>query len=245
MTIAFPLLFLSLILLSPTLLKKLIKSTSTAFKRSLPSSGEKIITALLASTAWLGSPHLLASDEISPAVAAGRWRDCGLAWAKEAGLRESQALDIIGKIESGAGPLVGDDLQLMTLIVSVIAVESNFNARVESLAGAIGLMQVTFIGAEEARNYCPALRPTLGESSLALKYILLDPEENVKYGTCLLQFYLQQAQGNVLMALTLYNGGYRQLTRLQKTGTVTTQTRNYVFRVHSKLRQCQLLEGNN
>jgi len=154
-----------------------------------------------------------------------------------------QALKIMEQIELGAHTFVRQDLALMNLIVSLIAVESNFRSGAVSSEGAIGLMQVTFIGAEEARRFCPALRPTLGVSTTALKLILLNPVENVKYGTCLLQFYLQQAHGNVLLALTLYNGGYRQLTRLQKTGTVATETHNYVFRVHSNLRQCQLLEG--
>ena len=92
----------------------------------------------------------------------------------------------------------------LQLAVAVAMTESNMNRIVQSPVGAVGLMQVTLIGAKEAERQCPVLRPTLGESDSALLTRLLGLTDNVKYGTCLLDYYLKQAGGNMLHALVLF-----------------------------------------
>lgn len=129
----------------------------------------------------------------------------------------------------------------LQLVSAVAAAESSMNRTAVNggyETGAVGLMQLTLIGAKEAEHQCPVLRPTLGESNLTLMLRLLDVRDNVKYGSCLLNYYLEFTNGNVLHALVLYNGGYQQLTRLIRTGTLTTETQQYVLRVHSYLGRC-------
>ena len=126
----------------------------------------------------------------------------------------------------------------LLLATAVMAAESGFNNNAVSSSGAIGLMQLTLIGAREAAKQCSLSRP-LGESDSSLTLKIRGPAENVKYGTCLLKHYLKQVNNNSLHALVLYNGGYGQLTRLRNTGTLTEETLNYVLRVHSYLGRCQ------
>lgn len=126
----------------------------------------------------------------------------------------------------------------LLLATAVMAAESGFNNNAVSPSGAVGLMQVSLIGAREAAKQCGLSRP-LGESDLSLALRIRGPAENVKYGTCLLKYYLDQVKGNSLHALVLYNGGYQQLTRLRNTGTLTEETLQYVLRVHSYLGRCQ------
>lgn len=134
---------------------------------------------------------------------------------------------------------VNEDPEFLQLAVAVAVAESNLNRMVVSPSGAVGIMQLTLIGAKEAERQCPVLRPTLGESTLSLQLRLLGVRDNVKYGTCLLDYYLRQAKGNVMNALVLYNGGYQQLTRLTNDATLTPETTQYVLRVHSLLGRCK------
>jgi hypothetical protein len=131
------------------------------------------------------------------------------------------------------------DPDFLQLAVAVAVTESNFDRMNWSRSDAVGLMQMTLIGAQEAERQCPVLRPTLGESTAALKIRLLGLQDNVKYGTCLLDYYLRQSKGNVVHALVLYNGGYQQLTRLTNTATLTPETAQYILRVHSLLGRCK------
>ena len=142
---------------------------------------------------------------------------------------------------------VNSDPEFLRLLAAVAASESSMNRTAVNggndgngglETGAVGLMQLTLIGAKEAEHQCPVLRPTLGESNLTLMLRLLDVRDNVKYGSCLLNYYLEFTNGNVLHALVLYNGGYQQLTRLIRTGTLTIETQQYVLRVHSYLGRC-------
>lgn len=136
---------------------------------------------------------------------------------------------------------VNAEPEFLQLVSAVASAESSMNRTAVNGGyekGAVGLMQLTLIGAKEAEQQCPVLRPTLGESNLTLMIRLLDVKDNVKYGSCLLNYYLQFTNGNVLHALVLYNGGYQQLTRLVRTGTLTTETLQYVLRVHSYLGRC-------
>ena len=117
-----------------------------------------------------------------------------------------------------------------------MAAESGFNSQAVSPTGATGLFQLTNIGAREAALQCSLpLSWGVNESVSSL----LDSRKNVKYGTCLLRYYLDQVKGNHTLALILYNGGYQQLTRLAVTGTLSKETGEYILRVHSYLGRCQ------
>lgn len=76
------------------------------------------------------------------------------------------------------------------LVVAVIKVESGFNPRATSYAGAKGLMQIM-----PKYHYCKDY---------------FNPEENIKVGTKLLAGYIKE-EGDLKLALRRYNSGYRKL----------------------------------
>lgn len=127
---------------------------------------------------------------------------------------------------------VSSNSEFLLLASAIIYVESQFNPDVVSSKGAIGLMQVMPIAATEAEKQCPkAVSKYNGKWS--------SPEANIRYGTCLLQHYQRQVQGSTFLSAVLYNGGYKQLERLAKEGTLTEETLVYVLKVHQFIRRCQ------
>jgi hypothetical protein len=165
-----------------------------------------------------------------------QWQDCLATAAKANNKSEKQILELISAVSQGS---LRGDAPFLSLVVSIIVVESQFNSIARSSAGALGLMQVMPIGAIEAERQCPQLKHIGNQYGKAHAVKLLDPTNNVRYGSCLLAHYMDQVQGNTFLALTLYNGGYRQLTRLATNATLATETRDYVLRVHQQLRRCQ------
>jgi soluble lytic murein transglycosylase-like protein len=170
-----------------------------------------------------------------------RWHECAATMAATFPLSDNELAHVLHTV---AVHSVNRNPDFLQLVSAVAAAESSLNRTAVNVGnggyetGAVGLMQLTLIGAKEAEHQCPVLRPTLGESNLTLMLRLLDVRDNVKYGSCLLNYYLEFTNGNVLHALVLYNGGYQQLTRLIRTGTLTTETQQYVLRVHSYLGRC-------
>lgn len=165
-----------------------------------------------------------------------RWVDCASTIATTTPISDGELNRLI-RVVVDESP--NKDPDFLKLVFAVAVVESKLNRMAVSPTGAVGLMQLSLIGAQEAEQQCPVLRPTLGESSMALQLRLLGLRDNVKYGTCLLDYYLKQAGGNVMNALVLYNGGYQQLTRLVSSASLTNETQQYVLRVHSLLGRCQ------
>lgn len=199
----------------------------------------KIIILLLGLTV---SPNLNA-EPVQAAISYQllKWHECANAMASTFPLSDNELAHVLHAV---AVHSVNRNPDFLQLVSAVAAAESSLNRTAVNVGnggyetGAVGLMQLTLIGAKEAEHQCPVLRPTLGESNLTLMLRLLDVRDNVKYGSCLLNYYLEFANGNVLHALVLYNGGYQQLTRLIRTGTLTTETQQYVLRVHSYLGRC-------
>lgn len=165
-----------------------------------------------------------------------RWVDCATTIATSTPISDGELSRLI-RVVVDESP--NKDPDFLKLVFAVAVVESKLNRFAVSPTGAVGLMQLSLIGAQEAEQQCPVLRPTLGESSKALQLRLLGVRDNVKYGTCLLDYYLKQAGGNTMNALVLYNGGYQQLTRLVSSATLTNETQQYILRVHSLLGRCQ------
>jgi soluble lytic murein transglycosylase-like protein len=76
------------------------------------------------------------------------------------------------------------------LVLAIIAVESDFNPKVKSSAGALGLMQIM-----------PQWKQVLG-----IREDLTDVETSIRYGLQVLGFY-RNMYGDLEMALTAYNRG--------------------------------------
>lgn len=82
------------------------------------------------------------------------------------------------------------------LVRAIIQVESRWNPRARSSAGAVGLMQVK-----------PASARMVGLDYRAAD--LLCPEKNIQAGTRILRHYQRLTGGNLERALDLYSGGAR------------------------------------
>lgn len=161
------------------------------------------------------------------------WHECGgkVASEKAEPGQVKAAMYVLGSESVDTSP------EFLMFATSVMSAESGFNRYAISPSGAVGLMQVTIIGAKEAAIQC-RLPYSSGVNDSVLLARLMDSRANVKYGTCLLRYYLDQVKGNHTLALVLYNGGYVQLTRFLNTGTLTKETQDYVLRVQSLFGRC-------
>ncbi|CAN0621044.1 Lytic transglycosylase domain-containing protein [Burkholderia multivorans] len=81
------------------------------------------------------------------------------------------------------------------LLLAIIAVESSFDRRAVSVAGARGLMQVL---------------PAAHRDIVAQVKDLSDPATNVRIGAAIFRGYLDDADGDVETALVRYNGGTKR-----------------------------------
>lgn len=107
-------------------------------------------------------------------------------------------------------------------VLAVIMVESSFNPRARSSAGAVGLMQVMPVTAKEigrALGYRPA------------EIDLTDPATNIRFG-CYYLAALEKRCGSLERALQAYNGGPATLAELATGDTHPyPETRQFVERV--------------
>ena len=86
------------------------------------------------------------------------------------------------------------------LVYAVIRTESNFQQDVESHAGAIGLMQLM----PETFDW---LQEKLEGEVIYTTDALNDPDVNIRYGTYLLSYLLEQYDNNQETAIAAYNAG--------------------------------------
>lgn len=134
-----------------------------------------------------------------------------------------------------------------SVIFAVIQVESNFDAKAESSAGALGLMQMmptTFswlTGDAHLREYLPCSA-------------LLQPDVSIRYGTYYLHYLYQKFNNNWNTTFAAYNGGEGNVSKwLQdpaysdENGNLTyipfEETRKYVEKV-TKAEQAYQHENN-
>lgn len=121
--------------------------------------------------------------------------------------------------------------EFVKYIIAIIAIESSFNPNAISPRNAYGLMQMTQAAVLDASSYC-SIPPIYKMNKL------LDPETNIKYGTCYLHMLYEMYSGDWQKILVVYNGGYFQLDKYIRGGRVATETANYVLQVHRVLAEC-------
>ena len=111
------------------------------------------------------------------------------------------------------------------LVVALIHVESSFNPRARSRAGALGLMQVRV----------PTLREELRRPN-ARRADALDPRTNVQAGVRYLA-RLVETFGAVDLALMAYNAGPGRIQRLLAEGSIPPRIRGYARKVEDELQR--------
>jgi len=156
--------------------------------RNAPDTGDTKV-AMAASTA--GATRLASA----PAATQGVGREPALSAMLVARFRIRQAN--AQRIVSAVYQASGNSHIPASLILAVIATESGFNARALSAAGASGLMQVL-----------PRVHADL-IARIKPHQDLFDPEPNIDIGTRILKRYLDDAGGDVTLALHRYSGGTR------------------------------------
>jgi soluble lytic murein transglycosylase-like protein len=106
------------------------------------------------------------------------------------------------------------------LVLGVIEVESSFNPRTRSAAGATGLMQLM-----------PRTAASLARH-LGREVALEDPEFNIEAGTYYLAYLLRLFGGDLELALAAYNTGPMRVRRWQRGGAALPDySRRYVAAV--------------
>ncbi|WP_158900342.1 lytic transglycosylase domain-containing protein [Burkholderia sp. L27(2015)] len=154
--------------------------------RNAPDAGNANI-ALAAPTA--GATRVASA----PAAAHGVGREPALSAMLVARfrIRRASAQRIISAVYQASG----DSHIPASLILAVIATESGFNPRARSTVGASGLMQVL------PRCHADLI------ARMKPNQDLFDPEPNIDIGTRILKRYLDDAGGDVTLALQRYSGG--------------------------------------
>jgi soluble lytic murein transglycosylase len=82
------------------------------------------------------------------------------------------------------------------LVLSVMRKESTFNPKVDSVVGAVGLMQIV-----------PPTAQWVAQQTQLSNYSLSNPEDNIKIGTWYLRHNHQRYDDNSLLAVASYNAG--------------------------------------
>ncbi len=93
------------------------------------------------------------------------------------------------------------------LVMAIIQVESNFNPRAVSSAGAYGLMQVKY---------------SVWKDALHINFNrIFEKEYNIDLGLKVLKHYYEKEAGNMIMALFRYNNGFNY-NNIQFNGKITS-----------------------
>jgi len=122
------------------------------------------------------------------------------------------------------------------LLKAVISTESNFNAKVVSPMGAVGLMQVI---PETAERFGVSAK---GRQTVEQR--LTDPRINLQAGARYLAWLLKRFDGEVPLALAAYNAGEGAVDRAGRRIPNYSETQNYVrkvMRLHRDLRPPQAI----
>ena len=133
----------------------------------------------------------------------------------------------------------------VSLVYSVINVESGFDKNAKSAVGAVGLMQLLLSTASEI---AVKLGETFNEQDL------YNPEINIKYGCFYLNYLLNMFSGDVTNAVASYNAGFNKViswldnSEYSKNGKLTnipvSETKNYVRKVNNNLKIYKTIAKN-
>lgn len=161
-------------------------------------------------------------------------RECGLSLTAKAGLTTQEGEEVINKLEQYS---VVKERTFLTMLYAVAYVESRFRENRRSHAGAVGILQVT----PQAAEHIHMLRRLVGlrPGKVTIK-ILAQTPTNVNLGSAYLWLAYEEAGENWPGALAMYNGGYKQLTKLQRGDTVISETAQYVLKVMHLSQTCGL-----
>ncbi len=130
-------------------------------------------------------------------------------------------------------------------VATIIDLESTFRPQViNHSSGAIGLMQLLPLTAREVAG-------KLDEHSVAqkplweLREFLMEPDNNIRYGTKYLKWCLDQASGSILEASAIYNAGYGRVREWKARGLDVSnpgelpfkETAHYLSRIKEATKQ--------
>lgn len=162
-------------------------------------------------------------EDVKNKVEYKRWYKCGVE------LRGFNDDGLLEKIYMGS--VLKDD-EAMEYLMAVIHTESRWNISAVSHANAYGLTQMTSVAVKEAAKECnlPVLKNMKD---------LYGPKTSAKYSSCYLRKLLRDADNNWMEAITIYNGGYQQLTRLLNGNNMVHETANYVVKVLLAKNKCE------
>jgi len=128
------------------------------------------------------------------------------------------------------------DPEFMRILITMMRVESTFDATALSSKGAKGILQVTDIAVREIDTAVDSF----ANQNKYLRFVercqglevdrLFEVEHNIRAGSCYLQL-MRIRYGGYIAALITYNGGTRQLLRIQKGKRLATETLNYVTQI--------------
>ena len=157
------------------------------------------------------------------------WRPCVLSIAERAGLVRHDAERLADQLEWHS---VDPDPTFLRMLASVAYVETRMRSGRVSPVGAVGILQVTQIAARHVHMHKLAMgEPKPVQSLTQLLSRLPQIGINVNTGSYYLKLALEEAGGNWILALAMYNGGYRALTAVKRNGRVPVETLHYVVQV--------------
>jgi soluble lytic murein transglycosylase len=119
----------------------------------------------------------------------------------------------------------GDDSDTARGFITLVAIESRFDNKAKSHAGAVGLAQIVTRYAQEFAKHCDM---EINDNDVAT------PEINLMLGACLFRS-LKQEYGNTSIALAAYNSGRfsSQVKQLKAQSNITNiETANYILKNH-------------
>lgn len=119
----------------------------------------------------------------------------------------------------------GDDNEAARGFITLVAIESRFDNKAKSHAGAVGLAQIVTKYAQDFAKHC---NMEINDSDVAT------PEINLMLGACLFRS-LKQEYGNTSIALAAYNAGRfsPQVKQLKAQSQLTNmETAGYIVKFH-------------
>jgi hypothetical protein len=115
------------------------------------------------------------------------------------------------------------DPKLLKQLIVLYGIESRFDPKAKSPAGATGIGQLMW----------PTANEIAGELNLTItKKDLLDPKINLTLSVYLFKKHLTSFNGNVTLVLAAYNAGATRAEALTRLAVIPNETNAYITRYH-------------